>query len=196
LRRVVALVGINLVSVLLAYGANQTDRELHGLKGAVGSVRIEAAKLSVLSGKIVEGQRVRTEKRVYDDKGNLNRETLYNADSVAASKYYSYYQMNVFVITGGLPKNASQERILSGQATKRVEPVYPVAARAARVSGSVAVELTVDDEGDVLSARVISGHPLLREAALDAAWDWKFSPTLYRGKAVKVIGAIEFNFHL
>ena len=48
----------------------------------------------------------------------------------------------------------------------------------------------------LLSARVISGHPLLREAALDAAWDWKFSPTMYLGKAVKVVGAIDFNFNM
>jgi len=315
-------------------------------------VRVEAANISASSGKVVEGPRFRTEKRVYDDKGNLTWETLYNADLVLSSHYYSYqsdgtqtetahirrsstgdssvaprgvvtsrvtwthksdvagnrvessgraadgsvvsrliysydatgnltsltqyasnsapiqrwvyngegdikerngfgekgslterdsysyeydaarnwirrvtsrlangaksvadpvvvtyrtinyyppagdFQMNGGVVPGLLSKGGSEQSVLSGQATRRVEPVYPMAARAARVSGSVVVELTVDDEGDVLSARAISGHPLLREAALAAAWDWKFSPTVYRGKAVKIIGAIEFNFHL
>jgi protein TonB len=59
----------------------------------------------------------------------------------------------------------------------------------------VTVELTLDEEGDVLSARALTGHPLLREAALNAAWDWKFTPTIYQGRAVKIIGSIQFNFH-
>jgi TonB family protein len=112
--------------------------------------------------------------------------------------YYSpigEFQMNGGVIPGGVPKNAaSQTIVLSGQATKRVEPVYSTTARAAHISGTVTVEVTVDEEGDVLSARAITGHPLLREAALDAAWDWKFSPVIYRGRPVKIIGAIQFNF--
>jgi TonB family protein len=178
---VAALVLINLVSLLVAKGANRTDRELHGLKGAVGSVRIEVAKLSVLSGKIVEGQRVVTSTHEKDANQLLASPVEVTYRSITYYPPVGDYQMNVFVITGGLPKNASQQSMLSGQATKRGEPVYPIAARAARVSGSVTVELTVDDEGDVLSAREMSGHPLLREAALDAAWDWKFSPKTKSG---------------
>ena len=107
------------------------------------------------------------------------------------------FQMNGGVIPGGAPKNAaSQPSILSSQATKRVEPVFATAARLAHISGTVVVEITVDEEGDVLSARAISGHPLLTQGALDAAWDWKFSPMIYRGRPVKVVGAIEFHFQI
>jgi len=114
-------------------------------------------------------------------------------------KYYppaGDFQVNGGVIPGGLPKNPdSQPSILGGKVLTRLEPVYPNAARAARIAGSVVVELTVDEEGDVLSARAVSGHPLLRETSLDAAWDWKFSPTIYQGRPIKVIGAIEFKFN-
>lgn len=86
--------------------------------------------------------------------------------------------------------------VLQGSATKRVAPVYPPLAKAARIAGSVVVEVTVDEEGNVISARVISGHPLLKDAAVAAARRWTFSPTTLESVAVKVIGTITFNFHL
>lgn len=86
--------------------------------------------------------------------------------------------------------------VLQDSATKKVEPVYPPLAKAARVSGSVVVEVTVDEEGNVTVARTISGHPLLKDSAREAAQEWKFKPTLLSGVPVKVIGAITFNFNL
>ncbi|HSB08371.1 MAG TPA: TonB family protein [Blastocatellia bacterium] len=85
--------------------------------------------------------------------------------------------------------------VLQGSATRRVEPAYPPLAKAARLSGSVVVEVTVDEEGNVISARAISGHPLLKDPAVGAARGWKFEPTLLQGTAVKVIGTITFNFN-
>lgn len=86
--------------------------------------------------------------------------------------------------------------VLQGSATKRIEPVYPPLAKAAQISGSVVVEVTVDEEGGVISARAISGHPLLKDAAVAAARGWLFSPTKLQGVPVKVIGTITFNFTL
>lgn len=86
--------------------------------------------------------------------------------------------------------------VFQGSAVKRVEPTYPPLAKAARISGSVVVELTLDEEGSVISTRVISGHPLLKDAAVFAAKGWKFNPTLLSGVAVKVIGTLTFNFTL
>jgi TonB family protein len=86
--------------------------------------------------------------------------------------------------------------VFQGSATKRVEPVYPPLAKAARISGSVVVEVTLDEEGGVISARAISGHPLLKDAAVDAAREWKFTPTKLQEVPVKVIGTITFNFTL
>jgi len=86
--------------------------------------------------------------------------------------------------------------VLQGSATKRAEPAYPPLAKTARVSGTVVVEVTVDETGTVIAARSISGHPLLKPAAETAARGWEFKPTLLQGTPVKVIGTITFNFQL
>jgi len=86
--------------------------------------------------------------------------------------------------------------VLQDMAVTRVEPVYPPLAMAARVSGQVVVEVTVDEKGSVLSARAVSGHPLLKDSATSAAKGWEFLPTTLSGTPVKVIGTITFNFTL
>jgi TonB family protein len=86
--------------------------------------------------------------------------------------------------------------VLQGEAIKRVEPQYPLTAKSNLVSGTVVVEVTVDEEGNVIDARTLSGHNLLQDAAKTAARGWKFKPTLLSGLPVKVIGTISFNFHL
>jgi len=86
--------------------------------------------------------------------------------------------------------------VLQGSATRRVQPVYPILARNARVSGQVVVEVTIDEEGNVIGARALSGHALLKQVSLDAAFGWKWRPTLLNGVPVKVIGTITFNFQL
>lgn len=86
--------------------------------------------------------------------------------------------------------------VFAGSAVKRSEPQYPPLAKAARISGSVVVEVTVDEAGNVIAVRDLSGHPLLRSAAMQAARQWKFSPTLLSGQPVKVVGTITFNFNL
>jgi TonB family protein len=86
--------------------------------------------------------------------------------------------------------------VLNNDAIKRVEPTYPPLARAAAVSGSVVVELTVGEDGTVIGAKALSGHPLLKDSAVAAAKGWKFKPTTLSGKPVKVIGTITFNYNL
>jgi protein TonB len=86
--------------------------------------------------------------------------------------------------------------VLQGSATRRVQPVYPILARNARISGQVVVEVTIDEEGNVIGARALSGHALLKQVSLDAAFGWKWRPTLLNGVPVKVIGTITFNFQL
>ncbi|MEM4413172.1 MAG: energy transducer TonB [Candidatus Caldarchaeum sp.] len=66
------------------------------------------------------------------------------------------------------------------EAVLRVEPIYPPMARAAWVQGTVEVEVLVAEDGQVLDAEVISGHPYLRLAALDIARFWKFKPAAFR----------------
>lgn len=86
--------------------------------------------------------------------------------------------------------------VVSGEATRKTEPRYPSRARAAGISGTVIVEVNVDESGNVVSAQALSGHPLLRDAAVSAAHGWKFNPTKVSGSPVKVVRTITFNFSL
>ncbi|MGH9802751.1 MAG: energy transducer TonB, partial [Blastocatellia bacterium] len=86
--------------------------------------------------------------------------------------------------------------VLQGNALKRVNPAYPPIAKAAKASGAVQVQVTISEEGRVIDATAISGHPLLRDAALEAARQWEFKPTELSGVPVKVQGILTFNFTL
>jgi TonB family protein len=85
---------------------------------------------------------------------------------------------------------------LSGQKLYAPEPSYPATAKAAGAEGTVAVRVTVDEEGNVVGAEAVSGHPLLRPAAVDAARESKFKPTLVEGRPAKVSGVISYVFTL
>jgi TonB family protein len=91
------------------------------------------------------------------------------------------------VISGG---------VLNGKAVSKPPPVYPPIARAARASGTVVVQITVDEEGNVIAAQAVSGHPLLQAAAVAAARRARLSPTRLSGQPVKVTGILTYNFVL
>jgi periplasmic protein TonB len=84
--------------------------------------------------------------------------------------------------------------VLNGKATSLPKPAYPPAARAVRASGAVSVQVLISENGSVISASAVSGHPLLRAAAEGAARGARFSPTLLSGQPVKVSGVITYNF--
>jgi TonB family protein len=86
--------------------------------------------------------------------------------------------------------------ILYGLALKKVSPTYPPLARAAKASGPVQVDVIIDENGNVIEASAYSGHPLLREAAVEAAKKWVFKPTEVSAKPVRVKGRLTFNFTL
>lgn len=86
--------------------------------------------------------------------------------------------------------------VLTGRAVRRVQPRYPNEALANRVSGVVVVEITVNEEGKVVLAEAVCGHPMLRAAAVDAASRWLFTPTLREGVPVKVTGSVTIRFIL
>lgn len=75
-----------------------------------------------------------------------------------------------------------------------VKPAYPSAAKAVRASGKVDVEVLIDENGNVICAVAINGHPLLRLSSEKAALETKFSPTTLEGKRVKVTGTVTYNF--
>lgn len=84
--------------------------------------------------------------------------------------------------------------VLNGKATSLPKPPYPAAARAVRASGSVSVQVTINESGSVVAASAVSGHPLLQQAAVAAARQAKFAPTTLSGQAVSVTGVIVYNF--
>jgi TonB family protein len=86
--------------------------------------------------------------------------------------------------------------VLNGKAISKPAPPYPVIAKTARAAGTVAVQVLVDESGSVVSARAISGHPLLQNAAVQAARQARFSPTKLGGVSVKVEGTLTYNFVL
>ena len=79
---------------------------------------------------------------------------------------------------------------------RRVVPEYPELAKRARVQGSVILQVSVDEEGNVFDVRVLSGHPLLNEAAEKAVRQWKYSPTLLNGEPVPVTASVTVAFSL
>lgn len=84
--------------------------------------------------------------------------------------------------------------VLNGKAVSKPAPAYPPAARAVRASGTVTVQVTVDEGGDVVEAKAVGGHPLLRAAAEAAARQAKLTPTLLSGRPVKVSGTLTYDF--
>lgn len=84
--------------------------------------------------------------------------------------------------------------ILNDKAINLPIPTYPATARAVKASGAVSVQVVVDESGNVFSANAVSGHPLLRNAAVQAAYGAKFAPTLQNGKPLKVSGVLTYNF--
>jgi TonB family protein len=89
------------------------------------------------------------------------------------------------VISGG---------VLNGKAIRLVTPAYPAIAKAAHASGQVKVQVLIDENGNVVSASAVSGHPLLQASAISAAKASKFTPTKLTGQPVKVSGVIIYNF--
>ena len=91
-------------------------------------------------------------------------------------------------------RRAIQGGVLNGKALSLPQPQYPAIARAAKASGTVNVEVVVDEQGSVVAAYAVSGHPLLQAAAVSAARQAKFSPTSVNGEPTRINGILTYNF--
>jgi TonB family protein len=96
--------------------------------------------------------------------------------------------------SGTRPRQPILGGVLNGKAVSLPKPVYPMEAREAGVTGQVTVQILVDENGDVIEARAVSGPSLLQPAAVAAASRAKFSPTKLQGQPVKVTGVLTYNF--
>jgi protein TonB len=84
--------------------------------------------------------------------------------------------------------------VLTSKALSLPKPIYPALAKQIGLQGAVAVQVLIDETGRVISAKAVSGHPILVPEAQKAAMQARFSPTLLGEQAMKVSGIITYNF--
>jgi protein TonB len=100
------------------------------------------------------------------------------------------------------PKIATPQRVRvssgvsQGLLVKRVQPPYPPLAKQARIQGVVLLQATISKNGDIENLTLISGHPMLAPAAIEAVKQWKYKPYLLNGEPVEVDTQVQVNFTL
>jgi protein TonB len=100
------------------------------------------------------------------------------------------------------PQAATPKRIRVGGQVEKAKgifqptPEYPPLAKMARIQGTVRLEAIISRDGTIQDLKVLSGHPLLVKAALEAVQRWRYQPTLLNGEPVEVITEIDVNFSL
>jgi VWFA-related protein/TonB family protein len=92
------------------------------------------------------------------------------------------------------PKRPLSGGVLNGKALSLPKPLYPPTAKNSGVTGTVIIEVLIDEGGKVISARAISGPQMLQAVAVQAARQAKFSPTKLSGEPVQVLGTITYSF--
>src|SRR3954469_14196428 len=101
-----------------------------------------------------------------------------------------------------VPKIATPQRVRvssgvqSGLLVRKVPPAYPPLARQARIQGSVVLQAQISKEGNIENLQLISGHPMLAPAAIEAVKQWKYKPYLLNGEPVEVETQVQVNFTL
>ncbi|MFB3924045.1 MAG: energy transducer TonB [Terriglobia bacterium] len=87
-------------------------------------------------------------------------------------------------------------QVVAALAISQPKPDYPTLARSARIQGIVKLEAVISTAGTIKDLKLISGHPLLVRAALEAVSRWRYQPTLLNGEPVEVLTEIDVNFRL
>src|SRR6202521_2353844 len=101
-----------------------------------------------------------------------------------------------------VPRVATPQRVrvsqgvTSGLLIRKIQPAYPPLARQARIQGSVLLQAEISKEGTIENLRLISGHPMLAPAAIEAVKQWKYKPYILNGEPVEVETQITVNFTL
>src|ERR1700675_3256706 len=104
--------------------------------------------------------------------------------------------------TAAIPKVATPQRVRVSQGVstglliKRVQPNYPPLARQARIQGQVVLQAEISKEGSIQNLQLISGHPMLAPAAIEAVKQWRYKPYLLNGEPVAVDTQVVVNFTL
>lgn len=87
-------------------------------------------------------------------------------------------------------------QVMAASLVNQVQPAYPPLARQARISGDVVLHAIIDTDGRVTQLQVVSGHPLLVQAAMEAVRQWRYRPTTLNGDPVQVDTTITVTFQL
>src|ERR1700756_2286248 len=101
-----------------------------------------------------------------------------------------------------VPKAATPQRVRVSQGVtqglliKKIQPAYPPLARQARIQGSVLLQAQISKEGTIEHLTLISGHPMLAPAAIEAVKQWRYKPYILNGEPVEVDTQITVNFTL
>ncbi len=101
-----------------------------------------------------------------------------------------------------VPKAATPQRVRVSQGVSQgllvhqVRPVYPALARQARIQGTVVLQAVISKDGSIEGLHLVSGHPMLAPAAIEAVKQWKYKPYFLNGEPVKVETTINVNFTL
>ena len=100
------------------------------------------------------------------------------------------------------PRIATPQRVrlsqgvTEGNLLNKVTPLYPDIAKRARIQGVVVLQAVISKQGTIENLRVVSGHPMLTQSALDAVRQWRYRPYLLNGEPVEVETQITVNFNL
>ena len=101
-----------------------------------------------------------------------------------------------------VPKVATPQRVRVSQGVSqgllihKVQPTYPPLARQARIQGTVVLQAQISKDGSIENLQLISGHPMLAPAAIEAVKQWKYKPYLLNGEPVEVDTQVQVNFTL
>jgi periplasmic protein TonB len=101
-----------------------------------------------------------------------------------------------------VPKVATPQRVRvsqgvsAGLLVRKVNPNYPPLARQARIQGQVLLQAEISKDGSIQNLRLISGHPMLAPAAIEAVKQWRYKPYLLNGEPVEVETQVQVNFTL
>ena len=120
--------------------------------------------------------------------------------SYASGPGLAIAMMGTYPVIPAPPKPAEkifrQSEILAGSLIRKVEPKYPPLAIAARIQGPVVLEAVISKAGTIENLRLVSGHPMLAAAAIDAVSQWRYRPYILNGDVIEVETEITVNFVL
>lgn len=135
-----------------------------------------------------------TDNPQYKKIGEFFKKVQVSADGLVTRAVWNLPEADLeAMIEAALPK---QTKPMPAKLLRQTAPVYPPLAKEARVSGVVKFDAVIGTDGKVESLKIVSGHPLLVQSAMDAAKQWVYEPVVTDGKPAKIVTQIEVNFSL